>query len=270
MVATGSAAPIKTALYELHLELGGKMVDFAGYELPVLYKGLGNMKEHLHCRSKGCASLFDVSHMGQIKWFGKDRALFLEKVVVGDVAGLKEGEGKLTLIVNEEGTIVDDAVLANAGDHIYQVVNGACKYKDMDHFKKYMGDFDVQMDYMGDTEQALMALQGDGAKEALLPLLPDSFKMDKMAFMSGVYTNVAGKEARVTRCGYTGEDGFEISVKAEDAIPIAKMLLDSKSASVQPCGLGARDSLRVRLFLIRKMTFFLARGGTLLIRPRPR
>jgi len=242
-----SGAPIRTALYDLHQELGGKMVPFAGYELPVLYNGLGVATEHKHCRTPGCASLFDVSHMGQIEWRGKDRVKFLERVLVGDVAGLGSGEGRLSLLVNPDGGIVDDAVLANAGDYIYMVVNGACKHGDMAYFKEVMassGD-DVDMNYRGDDRQ-LLALQGDGAKEALVPLLPVDFKMDQMAFMTGVDVKVAGKyDCRVTRCGYTGEDGFEIAMDKEDAITVAQLLLNSTAADVKPCGLGARDSLRL-------------------------
>jgi aminomethyltransferase len=148
---------LKTSLYDLHTELGGKIVPFAGYYLPVQYEGLGVLKEHLHTRAVDSAGLFDVSHMGQIKWHGKDALNFLEKMVVGDLKSLKEGEAKLSLIMNEEGTIVDDTVITNAGDHIYMVVNGACKWKDMEHFKKYMTGFDVQMEYM-ETQQ-LVALQ---------------------------------------------------------------------------------------------------------------
>lgn len=118
---------LKTSFYDLHKELGGKIVPFAGYELPVQYEGLGVLKEHVHTRAPDCASLFDVSHMGQIKWYGKDAVKFIEKMVVGDIAGLKEGEARLSLIMNERGTIVDDTVITNAGDHIYMVVNGACK-----------------------------------------------------------------------------------------------------------------------------------------------
>ena len=129
--AAASSEPlVKTALYSLHLELGGDMVPFAGYELPVLYKSDngGVMKEHLWCRSDGKASLFDVSHMGQIRWHGKDRAAFLEKVVVGDIAGLQEGHGCLSLVTNENGGIIDDTVITNAGDYIYMVVNGASEF----------------------------------------------------------------------------------------------------------------------------------------------
>jgi aminomethyltransferase len=117
----------KTAFYDLHLSLGGKMVPFAGYSLPVQYEGLGVLKEHVHTRSADGASLFDVSHMGQIKWTGKDAVAFIEKMTVCDVKSLKVGEAKLSLVMNEKGTIMDDTVITNAGDHLYMVVNGACK-----------------------------------------------------------------------------------------------------------------------------------------------
>jgi aminomethyltransferase len=117
----------KTAFYDLHISLGGKMVPFAGYHLPVQYTGLGVLKEHMHTRSANGASLFDVSHMGQIKWHGKDTLKFIETMLVGDVAALKTGETKLSLIMNEKGTIMDDCMVTNSGDHYYMVVNGACK-----------------------------------------------------------------------------------------------------------------------------------------------
>jgi len=237
---------LKTMLYDLHVERGGKMVPFAGYELPVQYAGAGVLKEHMHCRAPGKASVFDVGHMGQIKWTGADRAAFLEKCVVGDIKGLGAGEGRLSLLTNESGGILDDTVITNAGDYIYMVVNGACKVTDMAHLEKMMAehsDMDVQMNYLGD-DATLVALQGDGAKTALQPLLPDGFDMERFAFMTGVDTTVGGMECRVTRCGYTGEDGFEIGVThTKDAVAVAELLLSNEN--VEPCGLGARDSLRL-------------------------
>jgi aminomethyltransferase len=234
---------LKTAFYDLHKELGGKMVPFAGYELPVQYDGLGVMKEHLHTRAPDCASVFDVSHMGQIRWYGKDAVAFIEKMVVGDIASLKPGEGKLSLIMNENGGIVDDTVITNAGDCIYMVVNGACKDKDMAHFKRYMEEYkmDVQMVYEG--EQQLLALQGKGAAKVLARLCPE-INYTTMNFMTGVQTTVAGiPNCRVTRCGYTGEDGFEISVDPANALKLATALFEQPE--VKPSGLGARDSLRL-------------------------
>lgn len=232
---------VKTSFYDLHGKLGGKMVPFAGYELPVQYEGMGVLKEHQHTRAPGCASLFDVSHMGQIRWTGKDAVKFIEKMVVGDIASLKEGEAKLSLIMNENGGIVDDTVIANAGKFIYMVVNGACKWKDLDHFKKHMSGMDVHMDYLGDMQ--LLALQGKGAKDVAARLCP-SIDFNKMLFMTGVETTFAGiPGCRVTRCGYTGEDGFEISVSPQNANKLAEALL--AQPEVKPAGLGARDSLRL-------------------------
>ena len=134
-----------------------QMVPFAGYHLPVQFEGHGVLKEHLHTRAPGCASLFDVSHMGQIKWEGKDAIKFLEKMVVGDIASLKPGESKLSLIMNEDGGIVDDTVITMDKDHIYMVVNGACKQKDIAHFTNYMGEYDVSMHYLSSLQ--LLALQ---------------------------------------------------------------------------------------------------------------
>ena len=133
--STGEAL-VKTAYYDMHVAMGGKMVPFAGYELPVQFAGAGVLKEHLHTRAPNCSSVFDVGHMGQIKWHGKDAVKFLEKMVCGDLQMLKPSEGKLSLIMNEAGCVVDDCVITNAGDHIYMVVNGACKHKDMAHFNK--------------------------------------------------------------------------------------------------------------------------------------
>lgn len=218
------------------------MVPFAGYSLPVQYEGLGVLKEHVHTRAPASASLFDVSHMGQIKWYGKDAVKFIEKMVVGDIAGLSAGEAKLSLIMNEQGGIVDDTVITNAGEYIYMVVNGACKYKDMDHFKKYLEPgMDVRMEYQPD--QQLLALQGKGAKAVLARLAP-SVPVGSMNFMTSTVATVAGiPDCRVTRCGYTGEDGFEISVVPAQAVNLAQALL--AQPEVKPSGLGARDSLRL-------------------------
>jgi len=223
------------------------MVPFAGYELPVLYKSEngGVMKEHLWCRADGKAAMFDVSHMGQIRWHGKDRAAFLEKIVVGDIAGLEEGSGCLSLVTNEQGGILDDTVITNAGDHIYMVVNGATKFGDMKHFQEQMNKFDgdVTMEYLEDSMQ-LLAIQGPGAAEAVKKLLPSGFDLTKMAFMTGVETTLDGIDGcRITRCGYTGEDGFEIAMPAENAESVASKLLSDPA--VNATGLGARDSLRL-------------------------
>lgn len=245
--ATFASGPLeKTAYHQMHVDMKGKMVPFAGYELPVLYEheGGGVMNETLHCRAAGKASVFDVSHMGQIKWTGKDAADFLEKCVVGDIKGLKSGEGRLTLITNATGGIVDDTVVTNAGDHIYMVVNGACKYGDMEHLKEQMADYkgDVHMDYL-ETQQ-LLALQGKGAPAALQSLMPSGVDVLKIPFMTGFNTTVGGIEGcRITRCGYTGEDGYEISVPWDSAVALGETLLNIDGVAV--AGLGARDALRL-------------------------
>lgn len=194
---------VKTALNALHRDLGGDMVPFAGYELPVLYKSEngGVMKEHLWCRSEGKSSLFDVSHMGQIRWHGKDRVAFLEKVVVGDIAGLDAGSGCLSLVTNENGGIIDDTVITKYEDYVYMVVNGATKFGDMKHFKEQMEKFDgdVSMEYLEDSMQ-LLAIQGPGAAEAVAKILPDGFDLTKLAFMTGAETTLDGIEGcRITR-----------------------------------------------------------------------
>lgn len=249
--AAGGEPLMKTSLNDWHKELGGEMVPFAGYELPVLYKGEnakngGVMKEHLWCRSEGKASLFDVSHMGQIRWHGADRAKFIEKVVVGDIQGLADGHGLLSLITNENGGIMDDTVITNAGDYVYMVVNGATKFGDMAHFQEQLDlfDGDVTMEYLEDTLQ-LLALQGTGAAAAIAKILPDGFDLTSMAFMTGTDVTLDGniEGCRITRCGYTGEDGFEIAVPAEHCESIASKLLGDET--VNPTGLGARDSLRL-------------------------
>jgi len=238
---------VKTALYDFHKELGGDMVSFAGYELPVLYKGEngGVMKEHLWCREEGKAAMFDVSHMGQIRWHGKDRADFIEKLVVGDIKGLAPGSGCLSLVTNANGGIIDDTVITNAGDYIYMVVNGATKFGDMKHFQEQLDAFDgdVTMEYLEDTKQ-LLAIQGPGAANAVAKLLPDGFDLTNMGFMTGADTTLDGIDGcRITRCGYTGEDGFEIAMPAEHTVSIASKLVEDET--VNPTGLGARDSLRL-------------------------
>lgn len=204
--ATGTSQDeplVKTSLYNLHKDLGGDMVPFAGYELPVLYKSEngGVMKEHLWCRSDGRASLFDVSHMGQIKWHGKDRAAFLEKIVVGDIEGLDSNSGCLSLVTNANGGIIDDTVITKYDDYIYMVVNGATKFGDMKHFQEQMDQFsgDVTMEYLEDGMQ-LLAIQGPGAADAVQKILPSGFDLTSMAFMTGAETTLDGIDGcRITR-----------------------------------------------------------------------
>jgi len=237
----------KTTLYDLHKELGGNMVPFAGYELPVFYNHVngGTIKEHTWCREEAKCSLFDVSHMGQICWYGKDRASFLERVVVGDIKDLRPHSGILSLITNENGGIIDDTVITNDGSHLNMIVNGATKERDLIHFQEEINNFqgDVIMESLDDHMQ-LLALQGPGAKKAIKNILPDQFPLHNLKFMTATYVKLLGIEGcRITRCGYTGEDGFELNIPSQYTIDIASKLLED--STVNAAGLAARDSLRL-------------------------
>ena len=228
----------RTVLYDLHLELGAKMVPFAGYEMPVQYP-MGVLKEHLHTRAQ--AGLFDVSHMGQILLTAKsgrveDAALALERLVPVDVAGLADGRQRYAFFTNDEGGILDDLMVANRGDHLFLVVNAACKEADFAHLTAGLPDCDLGMV----TDRALLALQGPAAEAALARLVPD---VVDMRFMDVAIRQWDTAELWISRSGYTGEDGFEVSVPNAFAEAFARKLLAMEE--VAPIGLGARDSLRL-------------------------
>jgi aminomethyltransferase len=228
----------RTPLHDLHLSLGAKMVPFAGYEMPVQYK-LGVMKEHLHCRA--VAGFFDVSHMGQVILRGDDPegvALALETLVPVAVAGLGEGRQRYGLFTNEDGGIEDDLMIANRGDHLFLVVNAACKEADVARLRAGLEPAGVSVDYIED--RALFALQGPAAEQVLAALNP---AVVGMRFMDVATVELAGAECWVSRSGYTGEDGYEISVPEASAVALAEALLAHEA--VEPIGLGARDSLRL-------------------------
>ncbi|MGF1610814.1 MAG: glycine cleavage system aminomethyltransferase GcvT [Kiloniellales bacterium] len=232
-------SPLKrTPLHGLHLELGGKMVPFAGYEMPVQYPG-GILKEHSHTRE--AAGLFDVSHMGQIRLSGDEAAAALETLVPVDVAGLAPGRQRYALFTNEAGGILDDLMVTNAGDHLFVVVNAACKEQDLAHLERHIGG-GCRVEAL--AERALLALQGPAAVAVMARLAP---KATELVFMSGAAMEIAlesgGAACFVTRSGYTGEDGFEIPAPAERAEALARALLEQPE--VAPIGLGARDSLRL-------------------------
>ena len=233
MTAT-AAALLHTPLYDLHLELGAKMVPFAGYAMPVQYP-LGLMKEHLHTRA--AAGLFDVSHMGQIKISGEHAAAALERLMPVDVASLGLHKQRYGLFLNATGGILDDLMFVNRGDHYFLIVNGACKQADLAHIQTHIGA-DCRIDYL--PEQALLALQGPQAVAVLQRLVAG---VEKLVFMTG--GDFAWQDAAlyITRSGYTGEDGFEISLPAAQATAFAQALL--AQPEVQPIGLGARNSLRL-------------------------
>ena len=221
-------------LNDLHVALGGKMVPFAGYSMPVQYPA-GVMKEHLHTRA--AAGLFDVSHMGQVilrpKGSYEQTALAFEALMPVDVLGLVQGRQRYGLFTNDAGGILDDLMFANRGDHIFVVVNAACKAADIAHMAAHLS---AVCDVIPVTDRALLALQGPLAEAALARLVPE---VAAMKFMDvGVFGDIW-----VSRSGYTGEDGFEISLPMGGAKDFAVKLLDMPE--VMPIGLGARDSLRL-------------------------
>jgi aminomethyltransferase len=226
--------PKTTPLNALHLELQARMVPFAGYAMPVQYPA-GIMKEHLHTRDK--AGLFDVSHMGQVRLRGKDPAAALETLVPGDIRGLKPGRTRYTLFTSESGGILDDLMVTNAGDHLFLVVNAARKEHDIAHLRAGLAGL-AEVEPLEDV--ALMALQGPVAAAVMARFVPAAASM---AFMSLLAGSFEGRPVLLTRSGYTGEDGYEISCAATDAEAIARRLL--AAPEVEPIGLGARDSLRL-------------------------
>jgi len=224
----------KTPLFDLHTELGGKMVPFAGYEMPVQYP-LGVKKEHLHTREK--AGLFDVSHMGQVKLTGENAAAALEKLVPVDIIDLPAGKQRYALFTNEDGGIMDDLMVTNYGDWIYVVVNAACKEQDVAHMQANLGE-GVELELLDD--RALVAVQGPAAAAAIARLAPE---VSEMVFMDSRQMKIDGVDCFVSRSGYTGEDGFEISIPSADAERLCRLFLDQPE--IEAIGLGARDSLRL-------------------------
>ena len=228
----------RLGLHDLHVELGGKMVPFAGYEMPVQYPA-GVMKEHLHTRS--AAGLFDVSHMGQVILRPKRGMAALcagfEALMPVDVLGLAEGRQRYGLFTNETGGILDDLMFANRGDHLFVVVNAACKDADVAHMRAHLGDV-AEVEFIAD--RALIALQGPGAEASLAGMLPG---VAAMRFMDVDIADWNGAAVWVSRSGYTGEDGYELSVPEAVAEGFVRALL--ARPGVMPIGLGARDSLRL-------------------------
>lgn len=234
-----SAELLKTPLHDLHIELGARMVPFAGYDMPVQYPA-GVLKEHLHTRAK--CGLFDVSHMGQVEIRAKsgtyeDAALALETLVPVDILGLKEGRQRYGFFTDENGCILDDLMFANRGDHLLVVVNAGCKQADIAHMRKHISD---RVDIIYLEDRALLALQGPKAEKVLTELWAGLYAMKFMDVREVALHDIP---AIVSRSGYSGEDGFEISVPADKAEALARILLDHPDC--EPIGLGARDSLRL-------------------------
>jgi len=228
---------LQTALYDLHIELGARMVPFAGYQMPVQYP-LGVMKEHLHTRA--AAGLFDVSHMGQVRLTpldGADVARSLETLVPIDVLDLPVNKQRYAVFTNQQGGILDDLMISNMGDSLFVVVNAACKQQDIAHMRKYL-EGRCQVEELSD--RALLALQGPAAAAVMERLSPET---TSMVFMDSKEVMLAGVSCFISRSGYTGEDGFEISVPNNQAEKLARLLL--AQPEVAAIGLGARDSLRL-------------------------
>jgi aminomethyltransferase len=223
----------RTPLYALHQSLGAKLTAFAGYEMPVQYPA-GIIAEHLHTRAK--ASLFDVSHMGQVVLAGADIAAKFERLVPAEIVGLRSGRVRYTVFTSDRGGIIDDLMVAKDGAVLRLVVNAARKTEDLAHLRGALGDGAVT--YL--EERALIALQGPAAAAVLARLARGA---ETMAFMSVAAVAIAGIACYVTRSGYTGEDGYEISVPEADAEKLARRLL--AEPEVAPAGLGARDTLRL-------------------------
>jgi len=269
-----SSQPLfKTEAYDLHVKLGGKMVPFAGFSMPVQYSSLGSIAAHKHTRT--AAGLFDVSHMAQLAIKGKDRVEFLERVVVSGIAELAPGHALLSVITNEQGGIIDDTVISNRGGEHYMVINASRVDADLKHLKEQLQIFhkqskDIQIELLSrhdllhkngpdfpasqsENTFALFALQGPEAVNVVSSLVGESSadRLRTQAFMSGALFDIhlkasqtlLSKDTLITRCGYTGEDGFEIRIPSPKATALMETLLSFES--VAPIGLGARDSLRL-------------------------
>ncbi|WP_025291582.1 glycine cleavage system aminomethyltransferase GcvT [Sphingomonas sanxanigenens] len=219
-----------------HRAQGARMVDFAGYQMPIQYEGI--LAEHLWTRAH--AGLFDVSHMGQLFLSGEGLDAALEALLPADVAGLKLGRMRYSLLLDESGGILDDLMLSRWADGVYIVVNGAVKHEDIGWLREYLPD-EININHLED--RALLALQGPEAAAALARHVTGDHDLDALSFMTGGRYTIAGVDAWISRSGYTGEDGFEISIPAEAAEAVATLL--TGEPEVKPIGLGARDSLRL-------------------------
>jgi aminomethyltransferase len=229
-----SADLLKTPLHALHVELGARMVPFAGYDMPVNYPG-GIIAEHKQCRES--AALFDVSHMGQVRLLGDDAAHALETLVPVDVLGLAVGQQRYAFFTDASGGMLDDLMVTRRESDLLLVVNAGCKDADIRHLVTHIGH---RCQVLPMPDRALLALQGPRAAEALAHLNP---AVTRLVFMTGGAFKLAGADCYVTRSGYTGEDGFEISVPEESAEKLMRTLINLPE--VKPAGLGARDTLRL-------------------------
>lgn len=240
--ATAAPELKRTSLHDLHVELGATMVGFAGWSMPLMYKDMSHLTSHLHTRS--LASIFDVSHMLQTAWTGKDRVRFIEHLTVADVTNLPTGRGSLSLFTNANGGIIDDTIISKQEDRLYVVSNAGCADKDLAHIRALLKEWqdkgmDVDVNVIDD--HSLIALQGPRAATALSTIVGKD--LNDFAFMDGRHMSLKGIDCHVARSGYTGEDGFEISVPTNDAVELTRILLENPD--VKMAGLAARDSLRL-------------------------
>ncbi len=223
-----------TSLFELHNELGAKLVPFAGYAMPVSYP-LGIIKEHQQTRER--AGLFDVSHMGQLITSGKGVVAALETLIPVDLEALEINQQSYALLTNEAGGVIDDLMITRLeSEKFFLVINAGCKEKDIHHLRSHLQGLQIEVL----EKQSLLALQGPSAKDVMAPYIDD---LDNLGFMWGIQAEINGIDCYINRAGYTGEDGFEISVNNAEAEKFARMLLIHKE--VEAVGLGARDSLRL-------------------------
>jgi aminomethyltransferase len=232
--ASAGSDPRRTPLHALHAELGARMVDFAGWALPVQYPA-GIMAEHRQCRE--AAALFDVSHMGQVHVHGDGAAEALETLVPGNIAGLGQDRLRYAVLTNAQGGVLDDLIVGRSVHGLHVVVNAACRAADLAHLRAALAP-QHQVEELSD--RALLALQGPAAAAVMTRLAPPAADL---RFMQSAELDIGGQPCRIARSGYTGEDGFEISLATENAVSLARLLLDQ--AEVGPAGLGARDSLRL-------------------------
>ena len=227
------ASDLRTPLHDLHLALGGKMVSFAGYAMPLHYPG-GIIAEHRQCRGK--AAFFDVSHMGQLELHGAGAATALERLLPSAIEGLKPGKARYSVLTGEAGGILDDLIVSNAGDRLFVVVNASRRAQDLAHLRKHLSGIELREL----TDHALVAVQGPAAEAVVASLAPAA---RDLVFMETAAAEILGAPCRLSRLGYSGEDGYEISMPAAEAAAIAQALLAHGDCA--PAGLGARDSLRL-------------------------
>lgn len=222
-----------TPLYDLHVELGGKMVEFAGWSMPINYP-MGILGEHVQCRTK--AALFDVSHMAQVEIRGEGAAKAFEALVPSNIENLAAGKARYTFFTNEAGGIMDDLIVSNAGDYLFVVVNASMRDQDIAHMRSNLDGFEV----IEILDRALIAIQGPAAEAVVAKHAP---AVAELKFMETIECDLLGTSCRISRLGYTGEDGYEISILESEVDRVARILLEDEM--LEPAGLGARDSLRL-------------------------